>query len=156
MPAVPKLGITSGQDYNPAPGATALIHNDEPPAMTEEFTHSPPPPLHWPGANAADERSAGQDLWQACAEQLARGPPQPQFNTSIKPLLAHVAQAFSKIPLRGGNRFKLDWTRAQSASQITALLGDLYGQPMALELALAPRESVARTAHTRPSASGPP
>src|SRR6218665_1711329 len=27
---------------------------------------------------------------------------------------------------------------------------------MALELALVPRESVARTAHTRPSASGPP
>ncbi|KAB7619315.1 chromosomal replication initiator protein DnaA, partial [Verminephrobacter sp. Larva24] len=124
--------------------------------MTEEFTHSPPPPLHWPGANAADERSAGQDLWQACAEQLARDLPEAQFNTWIKPLVAHVAQDFSKITLLVGNRFKLDWIRAQYASQITALLGDLYGQPMALELALAPRESVARTAHTRPSASGPP
>ncbi|ABM55794.1 chromosomal replication initiator protein DnaA [Verminephrobacter eiseniae EF01-2] len=125
--------------------------------MTEEFTHSPPPPLHWPGANAADERSAGQGLWQACAEQLARDLPEAQFNTWIKPLVAQVAQDFSKITLLVGNRFKLDWIRAQYASQITALLGDLYGQPMALELALVPRESVARTAHTpRPSASGPP
>src|SRR6218665_1947628 len=137
MPAVPKLGITSGQDYNPAPGATALIHNDEPPAMTEEFTHSPPPPLHWPGANAADERSAGQDLWQACAEKQARDLPEAQFNTRIKPLDALGAQEFSKIALLVGNRFNHDWIRPQCPSQITALLGDLYGQPMALELALA-------------------
>jgi chromosomal replication initiator protein len=42
------------------------------------------------------------------------------------------------------NRFKLDWVRAQYAGRISALLEKIYGQPVAMELALTPRESVAR------------
>jgi len=95
---------------------------------------------------------AGQGLWQACAEQLAQDLPEQQFNTWIKPLTAQVAPDFSKVTLLVANRFKLDWIRAQYAGRISALLEGLYGQPVALELALAQRESVVRT-YVRPAAT---
>ncbi|AEB82441.1 chromosomal replication initiator protein DnaA [Alicycliphilus denitrificans] len=96
-----------------------------------------------------DGDSAGQGLWQACTEQLAQDLPEQQFNTWIKPLVAQVSPDFSKVTLLVANRFKLDWIRAQYAGRISALLEELYGQPVTLELALAQRESVART-YVRP------
>lgn len=114
--------------------------------MTEE------PPQN---AMDADSDDAGQGLWQACIEQLAQDLPEQQFNTWIKPLTAKVAPDFSKITLQVANRFKLDWIRAQYAGRISALLEALYGQPVALELALAQRESVTRT-YVRPSAPAEP
>ncbi len=107
--------------------------------------------LHSPDHDV-DNASAGQALWQACTEQLAQDLPEQQFNTWIKPLTAQVAPDFSKVTLLVANRFKLDWIRAQYAGRISALLEGLYGQPVTLELALAQRESVART-YVRPSAS---
>ncbi|RYG14749.1 MAG: chromosomal replication initiator protein DnaA [Burkholderiales bacterium] len=92
--------------------------------------------------------SAGQSLWQACVEQLAQELPEQQFNTWIKPLVAQVADDLSKCTVFVANRFKLDWVRAQYSSRISSLLEKLYGQPIQLELALAPREAVARTYHT--------
>jgi chromosomal replication initiator protein len=103
----------------------------------------------------ADSDNAGQGLWQACIEQLAQDLPEQQFNTWIKPLTAKVAPDFSKITLQVANRFKLDWIRAQYAGRISALLEGLYGQPVALELALAQRESVTRT-YVRSSAPAEP
>ncbi len=111
--------------------------------MTEESHRSP---MGQPGADA------GQGLWQACVEQLAQDLPEQQFNTWIKPLVAQVAEDFSKVTLLVGNRFKLDWIRAQYAGRIAALLEAIYGQPVTLELALAQREAVART-YIRPAAS---
>ena len=108
--------------------------------MTEE------PPLH---AAATDGDDAGQGLWLACVEQLARDLPEQQFNTWIKPLTARVAPDFSKVTLQVANRFKLDWIRAQYAGRIANLLESLYGQTVALELVLAQRESVVRT-YVRP------
>ena len=102
----------------------------------------------------SDGASAGQGLWQACAEQLAQDLPEQQFNTWIKPLVAQVAPDFSKVTLLVANRFKLDWIRAQYAGRISALLEGLYGQPVTLELALAQRESVVRT-YVRPMAAEP-
>ncbi|MHA7602399.1 chromosomal replication initiator protein DnaA [Alicycliphilus sp. T452] len=99
-----------------------------------------------------DGDSAGQGLWQACTEQLAQDLPEQQFNTWIKPLVAQVSPDFSKVTLLVANRFKLDWIRAQYAGRISALLEGLYGQPVTLELALAQRESVART-YVRPVAT---
>ncbi|MBS0389968.1 MAG: chromosomal replication initiator protein DnaA [Proteobacteria bacterium] len=99
-----------------------------------------------------DGDSAGQALWQACTEQLAQDLPEQQFNTWIKPLVAQVAPDLSKVTLLVANRFKLDWIRAQYAGRISALLEGLYGQPIALELALAQRETVVRT-YVRPAAS---
>ena len=98
------------------------------------------------------DAEADQGLWQACAELLAQELPEQQFNTWIKPLTAQVAPDFSKVTLLVANRFKLDWIRAQYAGRIAAALESLYGQPVALELALAQRESVART-FVRPSSS---
>ena len=103
----------------------------------------------------SDGASAGQGLWQACAEQLAQDLPEQQFNTWIKPLVAQVAPDFSKVTLLVANRFKLDWIRAQYAGRISALLEGLYGQPVTLELALAQRESVVRT-YVRPTAPDAP
>ena len=95
--------------------------------------------------HAPDGPDAGQELWSACAEQLAQDLPEQQFNTWIKPLAAQVAPDLSRVTLLVANRFKLDWIRAQYAGRIAALLEGLYGQPIALELALAQRETTART-----------
>ncbi|MCZ8094332.1 MAG: chromosomal replication initiator protein DnaA [Acidovorax sp.] len=101
-------------------------------------------------SNAPTGSDAGQGLWQACVEQLAQDLPEQQFNTWIKPLVAQVADDFTKVTLLVANRFKLDWIRAQYAGRIAALLEGLYGQPVTLELAIAQRESVIRT-YVRPA-----
>jgi chromosomal replication initiator protein len=88
---------------------------------------------------------AGDSLWQSCIEQLAQELPEQQFNTWIKPLAAQVTDDFSKVTVFVANRFKLDWVRAQFAGRIAGLLEKIYGQPVQLELALAQRESSART-----------
>jgi len=109
-----------------------------------------------PPENAMDAGGdAGQGLWQACVEQLAQDLPEQQFNTWIKPLAAQVAPDFSKVTLLVPNRFKQDWIRAQYAARITALLESLYGQPVALELALAQRKTVAPT-YVRPATAAEP
>ncbi|MBA2962833.1 MULTISPECIES: chromosomal replication initiator protein DnaA [Ramlibacter] len=89
--------------------------------------------------------NAGGSLWQACMDQLAQELPEQQFNTWIKPLAAKVSDDFSKVTLFVANRFKLDWVRAQYAGRIAATLEKIYGQPVQLELALAQRESPAKT-----------
>jgi chromosomal replication initiator protein len=95
---------------------------------------------------------AGESLWQACIEQLAQEMPEQQFNTWIKPLSAIVSDDLSKVTIYVGNRFKLDWIRAQYSSRIAGMLEKIYGQNVFLELALAPRESILRTGF--PSSSG--
>ncbi|OGA86299.1 MAG: chromosomal replication initiation protein DnaA, partial [Burkholderiales bacterium RIFCSPHIGHO2_12_63_9] len=81
----------------------------------------------------------------ACTEQLSQDLPAQQFNTWIKPLTAQVAEDFSKVTLYVPNRFTLDWIRAQYVGRIAALLEAIYGQSIALELALAQRTSSTRT-----------
>ena len=84
---------------------------------------------------------AGDSLWQACIDQLAQELPEQQFNTWIKPLVAQVSDDFSKVTIFVANRFKLDWVRAQYSGRIASMLEKLYGHPVHLELALAPREA---------------
>jgi len=91
---------------------------------------------------------AGDSLWQACIDQLAQELPEQQFNTWIKPLAAQVADDFSRVTIFVANRFKLDWIRAQYAGKISGMLEKIYGQPVHLELALAPRETAARPLST--------
>ncbi len=88
---------------------------------------------------------AGESLWQACIEQLAQEMPEQQFNTWIKPLSATVSDDLSKITIYLGNRFKLDWIRAQYSNRIAGILEKIYGQPVFLELALAPRDLPVKT-----------
>ncbi len=95
-----------------------------------------------PGSEA---RHTGQNLWQACIDQLAQELPEQQFNTWIKPLSAQVSQDLSKVTIFIANRFKLDWIRAQYNNRIASLLEKHSGQPIQVELALAPREVVVRS-----------
>jgi chromosomal replication initiator protein len=81
-----------------------------------------------------------QNLWQTCIDQLAQELPEQQFSTWIKPLSAQVADDLSKVIIFVANRFKLDWIRAQYSGRISNLLEKFSGQPMLMELALAPRE----------------
>ena len=82
---------------------------------------------------------AGQNLWPACLDVLAQELPQQQFNPWIRPLTARVAADQSKLTLFVGNRFKLDWIRAQYGARIAGILESLHGQRVDVELALAPR-----------------
>ena len=91
----------------------------------------------------------GSSLWQGCVEQLAQELPEQQFNTWIKPLHAVAAADLSKLTILVGNRFKLDWIRAQYATRISALVEQLNGQPIMVELALAPREPVSRSSFSK-------
>lgn len=88
----------------------------------------------------------GESLWQACVDQLAQELSEQQFNTWIKPLTAQVADDLSRMTVFVANRFKLDWIRAQYAGKIAAMAEKMYGQPVAIELALAPREIPVRAA----------
>ncbi len=88
--------------------------------------------------------NSGRDLWQDCVDQLAQELPEQQFNTWIRPLVADVAADLSKVTIQVGNRFKLDWVRAQYGSRIAALLERVAGHGVTLELALAPREAPAK------------
>ena len=76
---------------------------------------------------------------------MAQELPEQQFNTWIKPLRATVSPDLSKVVVLVGNRFKLDWVRAQYASRIAALLQQFFGQPIQLELAITPKEEQTRT-----------
>ena len=91
-------------------------------------------------ATGRDDAGPGQDLWQSCIEHLAQEMPEQQFNTWIRPLSAAVAHDLSKVTILVGNRFKLDWIRAQYSNRILAMLERLAGQPVPVELALAPKE----------------
>ena len=106
---------------------------------TKMSTASPPTP------DSAAALDIGQSLWNSCVDQLAQELPEQQFNTWIKPLGARVHEDFSKVTLFVANRFKLDWVRVQYASRIAALLEKLYGHPIQVELAITPREPVAKT-----------
>ncbi len=109
------------------------------------------------GQHARDDqpqkRDTAHDVWQTCVEQLALELPEQQFNTWIRPLTASVAADLTKVTVFVGNRFKLDWIRAQYSARIAASLERILGQPISLELALAPREPAPRQVFVRPHSS---
>ncbi|MDL2337647.1 MAG: chromosomal replication initiator protein DnaA [Pseudomonadota bacterium] len=90
-----------------------------------------------------------EDLWQRGCERLAAELPEQQFNTWIRPLPAAAvsetvtgAVACLLVP----NRFKLDWIRNQYGGRIEAVLTELAGKPVRLEINLAPRDAAPRAA----------
>ncbi|WP_119156427.1 chromosomal replication initiator protein DnaA [Caldimonas tepidiphila] len=91
-------------------------------------------------------------LWQQCCERLAAELPEQQFTTWIRPLPPGVVSATPEgnpvVSVRVPNRFKLDWIRNQYGSRIEALLTELAGEPVRLELSLAPREPAPRAQAT--------
>ncbi len=132
-----KIVDNSGTSYNFRP-AMFRLSTRRMTSMTEEH-------LSRSSLFSDADADAGQALWQACTEQLAQDLPAQQFSTWIRPLVAQVADDFSRITLYVPNRFTLDWIRAQYAGRIAALIESLYGQSMVLELALAQRTSTVRT-----------
>ncbi len=101
-------------------------------------------PGHPPSSQQTAAHDIGQSLWQSCIDQLAQELPEQQFNTWIKPLHAQVQDDFSRVTIFVANRFKLDWVRAQYSNRIAGMLEKLYGQPVVVELAITPRETIAR------------
>ena len=83
---------------------------------------------------------AGLALWSGCLEQLAQELPEQQFNTWIRPLSVELKEDESKLVVFVGNRFKMDWVRAQYLQRISQLVEKLYGQPLSIDLTLSPRE----------------
>jgi len=94
---------------------------------------------------------AGLVLWHGCLEQLAQELPEQQFNTWIRPLSVELKEDASKLVVFVGNRFKMDWVRAQYLQRISQLVEKLYGQPLSIDLTLTPRG--AQTSPTAISAS---
>jgi chromosomal replication initiator protein len=85
------------------------------------------------------------ELWPLCLSQLGQDLPEQQFQTWIKPLVAQTSHDLSKLTIVVGNRFKLDWIRAQYVGRISALVNQLVGHTVAVELALAPRENIVKS-----------
>lgn len=85
------------------------------------------------------------DLWQRGCERLAAELPEQQFNTWIRPLpaadVSDEGPAGAVVTVRVPNRFKLDWIRNQYAGRIEAVLTELAGRPVRLDVTLAPREA---------------
>jgi chromosomal replication initiator protein len=107
------------------------------------------------GTSSARLPAKATSLWQSCIEQLAQDIPEQQFNTWIRPLSATVADDSSKVVVAVANRFKLDWIRAQYGARISALLENIQGHPVTLELALTPREGPSRTSPAPRAAQDP-
>lgn len=102
------------------------------------------------------------DLWQRGCERLAAELPELQYNTWIRPLppaevsevegqaedADGVARPGTVVTLRVPNRFKLDWIRSQYAPRIEAVLSELAGKPVRVEVTLSAGEGeAARTRH---------
>lgn len=88
--------------------------------------------------------ASSDGLWQSCVDQLAQELPEQQFNTWIKPLHAAVSPDLTKVVVLVANRFKLDWIRAQYAARIAALLHQHFGHAIQLELAITPKQELAK------------
>ena len=89
-------------------------------------------------------------LWQQCVDRLAQELPEQQFNTWIKPLQGDLSEDGQRLTLWVGNRFKLDWIRAQYSAKIHQLMHELHGQSVELEFALTSKENIAKTVVSRP------
>lgn len=80
------------------------------------------------------------EWWRACGERLAVELPETQFSTWIKPLsFVQAADDGSAITLSVANRFQFDWIRSQYAQRVEALLSEIAGHPVRLDLVVAAR-----------------
>ncbi len=101
------------------------------------------------------------DLWELGCERLATELPEQQFNTWIRPLPpAEVVEDEGglRVGLRVPNRFKLDWIRNQYGARIEAVLSDIAGCPVRLDLAVqrAPAAPTGRDAAPTAASTTPP
>ena len=102
------------------------------------------------GNTPTPQSDAAPDLWQACLDVLAQDIPEQQFNTWIRPLVAQVSDDASQVTILVANRFKMDWVRTQYVNRISETLSNLADHPVSVELALANRESAAKSTPRTP------
>ena len=79
------------------------------------------------------------ELWHHCCERLSSELPEQQYNTWIRPLPpAELVERDDGLALMltVPNRFKLDWIRRQYGGQIEAILGEITGEHVRLELVM--------------------
>ena len=98
----------------------------------------------YPTPSGPESSALGESLWQSCIDQLAQELPEQQFNTWIKPLQAQISDDLSRAVISVGNRFKLDWIRAQYAQRMAAVLLQLSGHPVEIELVITPKDLLSR------------
>lgn len=93
------------------------------------------------------------DLWLRGRDQLAAVLPEQQFNTWIRPLppadVSDRADIGLVVTINVPNRFKLDWIRNQYGGRIEAVLSELAGRSVKLEIVLAHRSGVVSADPTR-------
>ena len=98
-----------------------------------------------PAPNGSVLHSMVADLWQRGCERLAAELPEQQFNTWIRPLpaadITEHADVGAVVTVRVPNRFKLDWIRNQYADRIEAVLTEIAGRPVRLNMTLVQREN---------------
>ena len=114
---------------------------------------------------SAAELSAGpiQDdpatLWQRTCERLATELPEQQFNTWIRPLPAADVSlqddGLTLVNVRVPNRFMLDWIRTQYSARLEAILHELHGGELRMDISLAPRAAMPATTGARPPMAMP-
>jgi chromosomal replication initiator protein len=80
-------------------------------------------------------------FWAQCCSVLAQRLPSSQFSTWIKPLAAQLSEDGNQLTLLVGNRFKLDWIRAQYFNTLQAVVEETAGHSMSLNLVILQRES---------------
>ena len=98
-----------------------------------------------------EESSAA--LWQDCLDVLAQEVPAQQLATWIRPL--QLRPALQGLVLEVGNRFKLDWIRAQYLQRLIEVAEQLAGEPVPVELVIAARTPAASRSHAQLSATQP-
>jgi chromosomal replication initiator protein len=85
------------------------------------------------------------DLWQLGCDRLATELPEQQYNTWIRPLsnatVADEGTESAVVTLQVPNRFKLDWIRTQYGARIEAVLSDLAGKPVRLDMTLSQQKN---------------
>jgi chromosomal replication initiator protein len=97
----------------------------------------------FPKANAA----TSADIWAQCCERLRAELPEQQYATWIRPLPPAEMAADHEgqiLQVRAPNRFILDWVRTQYSGRLEAILAELTGGQMRLDISLAPRMASSR------------
>ncbi|NBX04530.1 MAG: chromosomal replication initiator protein DnaA [Betaproteobacteria bacterium] len=107
-------------------------------------TASLPAPL---GSEQAPDPAS---LWTLCLEKLGQELPEQQFNTWIRPLHVALSGDGSRLVIYVSNRFKLDWVRAQYGTRISALVNEIHGQVLPIELNVSPRQEIIKPQSERP------
>ncbi|WP_144011699.1 chromosomal replication initiator protein DnaA [Vandammella animalimorsus] len=79
------------------------------------------------------------DLWQRCLERLALEIPPPQFSSWIKGLQANYQPEQARMRLQVSNRVALEHIRKNYLGTIGAIVQEISGAPLSIQIGLAAR-----------------